>query len=138
MTADAFNARQVEAMAGYGLPAEDIAIVLGIDARVLERDYRTELQAGAIKANAKVAESLFRKATGDGREGVTAAIFWLKTRARWRETTVHEVRPYSHMTVQEIDTRIKDLMTRIDAAEPGWTARLTNDQDTESEEPGRG
>src|SRR4029450_12015864 len=26
-------------------------------------------------------ESLYRKATGEGREAVTAAIFWLKTRA---------------------------------------------------------
>jgi hypothetical protein len=57
---------------------------------------------------------------------VTAAIFWLKTRAGWRETTVHEVRPNSQMSVEEIDTRIKDLITRIDAAEPGWTARLAS------------
>ena len=28
----------------------------------------------------------YRKATGEGREAVTAAIFWLKTRAGWRET----------------------------------------------------
>jgi len=61
------------------------------------------LPFSAIKAHAKVAESLFRRATGDGREGVTAAIFWMKTRARWRETTVHEVRPYSHMSVEEIN-----------------------------------
>jgi len=135
MTADRFHARQVEAMAGYGLPAKDIAIVLGIDAWVLERDYRKELKAGAIKANAKVAESLFRRATGDGREGVAAAIFWLKTRAGWRETTVHEVRPYRHMSIKEIDARIGELMTRIEGAEPGWTARLTNaagGQDDES------
>lgn len=26
-----------------------------------------------------------------GREGVTAAIFWLKARARWKETSVHEL-----------------------------------------------
>ena len=32
------------------------------------------------KANARVAENLYRKATGDSREGVTAAIFWLKCR----------------------------------------------------------
>jgi hypothetical protein len=38
-----------------------------------------------------VAENLYRKATGDGREAVTAAIFWLKTRAHWKETSVHEV-----------------------------------------------
>jgi len=92
MTANDFHARQVEAMAGYGLPAKDIAIVLDIDAWILERDYSKELKAGAIKANAKVAESLFRRATGDGREAVVAAIFWLKTRAHWRETSVTEIR----------------------------------------------
>jgi hypothetical protein len=32
----------------------------------------------------------YRKALGGGRESVTAAIFWLKTRARWKETSVHE------------------------------------------------
>ena len=44
------------------------------------------LAGGHIKANARVAESLYRKAIGEGRESVTAAIFWLKTRARWKET----------------------------------------------------
>ena len=43
------------------------------------------------KANARVAENLYRKATGDSREGVTAAIFWLKCRAGWKETSVREV-----------------------------------------------
>ena len=28
---------------------------------------------------------------GDGPQAVTATIFWLKTRARWKETTVSEV-----------------------------------------------
>ena len=46
---------------------------------------------GDVKANAKVAENLYRKATGEGRESVIAAIFWLKTRAGWRETSVHEI-----------------------------------------------
>jgi hypothetical protein len=32
---------------------------------------------GGAKANTKVAESLFRKATGDGPQSVAAAIFWL-------------------------------------------------------------
>jgi hypothetical protein len=125
MTADDFHARQVEAMAGYGLSAKDIAIVLGIDAWVLERDYNKELKTGAIKANAKVAESLFRRATGEGREGVVAAIFWLKTRAGWRETTVHEINPHAHRTPEEIDARIREIVRRIEATDPGWTARLT-------------
>jgi hypothetical protein len=83
---DMLHARQVEAMAGYGLPAEDIAQVLRMDVEDLRRRYADELEDGRIKANSKVAENLFRKATGEGREAVVAAIFWLKTRAGWRET----------------------------------------------------
>lgn len=77
--------RLVESMAGYGVPVDDIARVLGIDSKTLKKHYRAELDTGHILANAKVAESLFRKATGDGPKSVTAAIFWLKTRAGWRE-----------------------------------------------------
>ena len=77
--------RQVEAMAGYGVPEADIAMVLRIDPKTLRKHYRDELDTGHILANAKVAKSLFRKATGDHRQSVTAAIFWLKVRARWKE-----------------------------------------------------
>jgi hypothetical protein len=87
---DPLLARQVEAMAGYGVPKESIALVIGVDRAILDRTYPDELRTGAAKANARVAESLFRKATGDGPQSVAAAIFWLKTRAGWKETTVHE------------------------------------------------
>ena len=87
---DLATRRQVEALAAYGIPEDDIAMVIDIDPDSLRRHYRQELATGHIKANSKVAENLFRKATGDGREAVTAAIFWLKTRARWKETVVHE------------------------------------------------
>ena len=83
--------RQVEALAGYGVPEADIAGVIGIDPKTLRKHYRSELDHGHVKANAKVAENLYRKATGEGREAVIAAIFWLKTRAGWRETSVHEI-----------------------------------------------
>jgi hypothetical protein len=83
--------RQVEALAGYGVPEAEIAGVVGIDAKTLRKHYREELDHGHTKANARVAENLYRKATGEGREAVTAAIFWLKTRAGWKETSVTEV-----------------------------------------------
>ncbi len=83
--------RQVEAMAGYGVPEADIAGVVGISPKTLRKHYRSELDHGHVKANAKVAENLYRKATGDGREAVIAAIFWLKTRAGWKETSVQEL-----------------------------------------------
>jgi hypothetical protein len=77
-------------MAGYGLSSADIARVLDLAEDELKASYAKELAGGQIKANARVAESLYRKAIGEGRESVTAAIFWLKTRARWKETSVHE------------------------------------------------
>ena len=123
------HSRQVEAMAGYGIPAEDIATVLGVGRLELERDYRKELDGAAIKANAKVAESLFRKATGEGREGVVAAIFWLKTRAGWKETSVHEFsgqypKPISQLSPEELDARLKAVMRRLEESNPGFAARL--------------
>jgi hypothetical protein len=96
---DTTSRRQVEAMAGYGIREADVACVLEIDPKTLRRHYRKELDKGHIKANTKVAENLYRKATGEGREAVTAAIFWLKTRAGWRETveTKSEVRFVARM-----------------------------------------
>jgi len=82
--------RQVEAMAAYGVPEADIARVIGIDPKTLRKHYRDELDTGSIKANSRIAESLYRKAMGDGPQSVTACIFWLKTRARWKETMLDE------------------------------------------------
>jgi len=87
---DPAGRRQVEAMSAYGIPEADIARVLGIDAKTLRKHYRDELDLGAIKANSRMAENLYRKAMGDGPQAVSATIFWLKTRAQWKETTVHE------------------------------------------------
>jgi hypothetical protein len=69
-------------MAAYGIPEADIALVVGIDAKTLRKWYREELDLGATKANAQVAGFLFSNAKSGN---VTAQIFWLKTRARWRE-----------------------------------------------------
>jgi hypothetical protein len=77
--------RQVEAMAAYGIPEQDIARVVGIDPKTLRKHYRDELDLGETKANAQVAGYLFNAAKNGN---VTAQIFWLKTRAKWRETPV--------------------------------------------------
>ncbi|WP_287360460.1 hypothetical protein [Mesorhizobium sp.] len=58
--------------------------MVGVDPKTLRKHYKHELAFGHTKANAKVAENLFRKATGEGREAVIAAIFWLKARGRWK------------------------------------------------------
>ncbi len=77
--------KQVKALSAYGIPQEEIGKVIGVSKPTLEKHYRDELDRAQSEVNAKVAESLFRKATGDGAQAVTAAIFWLKTRAQWKE-----------------------------------------------------
>ena len=103
---DPSSRRQAEAMAAYGVREDDIAVVIGIDPKTLRKHYRAELKTGHIVANSKVAESLYRKALGDGSQSVTAAIFWLKTRAHWKETVVNEV-------VHDVPDAIRALMERI-------------------------
>ena len=51
-------------MARYGIPEDDIAIVVGIDAKTLREHFRLELNVAFVKANAKVAESIFLQAVG--------------------------------------------------------------------------
>lgn len=82
--------KQVEAMSGYGLPIEQIAVLVrgGIDSDTLRKHFATELIAGKAKANSGVGRTLFQKAMG----GDTAAmIWWSKTQMRWKEVQQHEL-----------------------------------------------
>jgi hypothetical protein len=82
--------KQVEALSGYGLPLEQIAVLVrtGIDADTLRKYFSTELQSGKAKANAQVGKTLFGKAMGGD---TTAMIWWSKTQMRWAETQKHEL-----------------------------------------------
>lgn len=76
----------VESLARIGTRQERIAEAIGINPQTLRKYYREELHAASLRANAAVAESLYEKATSRTHPGaVTAAIFWLKTRAQWTE-----------------------------------------------------
>jgi hypothetical protein len=82
--------KQVEIISGYGLPLEQIAVLIrdGIDADTLRKYFATELQSGKAKANAQVGKTLFQKVmAGD----TTAAIWWSKTQMRWSEVQKHEL-----------------------------------------------
>ena len=80
---DPAQRKQVETLAAYGIPEDDIARVVGIDRKTLRKHYRDELDLGTTKANAQVAGFLFNSARNGN---VSAQIFWLKTRAQWKET----------------------------------------------------
>lgn len=76
-------AKQVQAMAQYGLTQENIASIIGMEADTLRKWYDKEFHEGKQKANLKVAQRLFEKAMS----GDTACLtFWAKTQMRWRET----------------------------------------------------
>ena len=65
-----------------GTRHEMIAQVLQVDVKTLYKYYRRELDTARDLANAQVGGALFNKAlAGD----TTAQIFWMKTRARWKE-----------------------------------------------------
>lgn len=82
------NRQTAQSLAAFGLPHIEIAGELDISLETLLKHYRIELDRGLQRANARVAESLFNRATNAAdKSGVTAAIFWLKCRANWREAT---------------------------------------------------
>lgn len=73
-----------------GTPHERIAKAMGFSLDTLRKYYAEELATAADKANRAVAGTLFYKATVE--KDTTAMIFWLKTRARWRETQEIDVK----------------------------------------------
>lgn len=105
---------EVAALYSFGVPQADIANFIGVDAKTLRKYYRSELDTAALKANAAVAKFLYENASGAAlRKGATnadcvrAAMFWAKTRMRWRETT--------HLDVTSSDRSMSPSESRIDA-----------------------
>lgn len=111
---DPARRRQVEAMAAYGIPEINISQVVGVDPKTLRKHYREELDLGETKANAQVAGFLFNAAKNGN---VTAQIFWLKTRAKWRETPV-ELRHSGSIVRKDLrELTDEELMAMITALE---------------------
>ncbi|MGG5823765.1 hypothetical protein [Falsiroseomonas sp. HW251] len=76
-------------MAGYGVPHDDIALVVKCSPPTLRKCFRHELDTATVEANARVAQTLYQQATTPG--NIAATIFWLKARAGWREKHAVEV-----------------------------------------------
>jgi hypothetical protein len=84
---DAEQGRKVHSMAALGIPQEEIALILGLRSpKTLRRHFREELDRAAPEANARVAQSLFQQAISG--KNTAATIFWMKSRAGWRESAV--------------------------------------------------
>ena len=73
---------KVEALAGFGINQNEIARYIEIDPKTLRKHYGETIALGGTKANVQVARALHANAVGGN---VTAAIFWLKARAGWKD-----------------------------------------------------
>jgi predicted ArsR family transcriptional regulator len=77
----------VKSLSAVGIRYIDIAQKLDITDDTLRKHYKKELEDGRIDANASIGNTLFQQAKNGN---TSAAIFWLKTRAGWKETSVTE------------------------------------------------
>ena len=77
---------EVAALTSFGNTQAQICSYLDIDDKTLAKYYRRELDTAVTQANAQVAKRLFNKAVAQ--DDLSAQIFWLKTRARWRTDDV--------------------------------------------------
>jgi len=77
--------RIAEAMAGWAIPQERIAKVIGVDAKTLRKHFASELEIGSARLEAQLAQNLLRIAQGHDRQALIATIFALKSRFGWVE-----------------------------------------------------
>ena len=82
--------KQVEALSGYGLPIDQIAVLVrdSIHIDTLRKHFSNELVAGKAKANSGIGRTLFQKAIGGD---TTAMIWWTKSQMKWSETVRQEL-----------------------------------------------
>ena len=78
---------KVRYLAGVGVCQDDIAKIIGCAPKTLRKRLRDELNRGVAEASATISGYLFAAAKAGN---ITAIIFWLKTRANWRERTLSD------------------------------------------------
>jgi hypothetical protein len=86
---DAGVREKVRHLAGLGVAQDDIARIIQCSPKTLRKRCRDDLDRGVAEANAIVSGSLFAAAQGGN---IAAQIFWLKSRARWRERDASDPR----------------------------------------------
>jgi hypothetical protein len=129
---DAMRER-VRYLAGVGVRQDDIARIVGCAPKTLRKRLRDELDRGIAEANATVAGYLFNQAKAGN---TTAIIFWLKTRARWREQGAAEEpplaaegRPNAEILLLPDNTRDPELTKALrDAQEKHFAAKRQRQQ----------
>ena len=84
--------REVLLLTGFRMTPAQIGLLIRhpvtgipLGEEAVRRLFSHELAAGRAMVDAKVAESLYKKAVGNGAQAVTAAMFWARVHMKWRE-----------------------------------------------------
>ena len=102
---DGVEISKIEAMSGIGLTLEEIAAIYGVSADTLRTAFRKNDAAyqatirGRALAKQNVSKTVYDMAVSGKHPTMTQ--FWLKCRAGWKETTVHEL----EISAQQNQTR---------------------------------
>jgi hypothetical protein len=120
----------VSQLSAFGIRTDEMPVfVMGstgkpISELTLKKYFKKEIDHGRLKANFKVANSLYRSATEPTEKyphgNTTAQIFWLKTQASWREAPQqHEVTgkdgaPIEQRTTVINEAQIKAAITKLE------------------------
>ena len=111
---------RVRYLSGVGVRQDDIARIVGCAPKTLRKRLRDELDGGIAEANATVAGYLFNQTKAGN---ITAIIFWLKSRAGWREREAAEEQTSAAGTQSEI------LVLPDNARDPELTKALREAQE---------
>ncbi len=79
------QSREVAVMAALGLSPREIANVINVDEKMLKLYYSKELSVSKSLANVTVARKALEMASSGRFPEMTK--FWLKTQAKWKETS---------------------------------------------------
>jgi transposase-like protein len=113
---------RVRHLAGVGVRQDDIARIIGCAPKTLRKRLRDELDRGVAEANATIAGYLFAAAKAGN---IAAIIFWLKTRAHWRERSVTD-EPTSPTNT---DPKAEVLLLPDNSRDPELTGALREAQE---------
>ena len=115
--------KEVRALARYGLKHKQIAALLDLaSTTTLRKHFAEELREGPLEAKSQMLGKLFTLAVSGRDPAMT--MFWLKTRAGWRETgnpeeAIKPHRPTRWVVEVYQPPRSPDQQQGLEAATPG-------------------
>ena len=98
---EAKDRQTVEVLAGFGIPALEIARVVGVSINTLKKHYATELENGAAKVEAKLVGNLLRLSNGTDGTALKATMFALQSRFGWSQYAARPTTPEEELGKKE-------------------------------------